>query len=294
MKCCFAPAAILARTAGVVLVGILFSNPIFAQPSNGVLREVYLNIGGSTIPDLTNSAIFPNSPSLETLEPLFEAPSQFGDNYGTRMRALVTAPATGNYVFWIATDDQGYLYLSTDETPAQKRLICAEPQWAGSRDWDGSIDRRTNATAIFPAMNPNLPANRSDYAYGTIALAAGQRYYMEALHKEGSGGDNVAAGWQLPDGTQERPIPGNRLTPYGLGPPLISQQPANVTVVEGGSAAFTVTLSQMINGCATAPMCQGRRITFWRSGRSRLPTIRTVFAVSLPMLSAQPTAPRPF
>src|SRR5260221_1187399 len=86
----------------------------------------------------------------------------------------------------------------------------------------------------------------SDYAYGTIALAAGQRYYMEALHKEGSGGDNVAAGWQLPDGTQERPIPGNRLTPYGLGPPLISQQPANVTVVEGGSAAFTVTLSQMI------------------------------------------------
>ena len=31
--------------------------------------------------------------------------------------------------------------------------------------------------------------------------------------KEGGGGDHVAVGWQLPNGTQERPIPGNRLMP---------------------------------------------------------------------------------
>src|SRR5258708_22075235 len=71
MKCCFAPAAILARTAGVVLVGILFSNPIFAQPSNGVLREVYLNIGGGTIPPLPNSVIFFHKPALATPVPRF-------------------------------------------------------------------------------------------------------------------------------------------------------------------------------------------------------------------------------
>src|SRR5260221_11719236 len=48
MKCCFDPAAILARTAGVVLVGILFSTPIFALPRHAVLREVYVNIAAST------------------------------------------------------------------------------------------------------------------------------------------------------------------------------------------------------------------------------------------------------
>ncbi len=246
MRNIFARALTLAQTGFLVLMGLLACQSAFGQSSNGVLREVYLNISGGTVSALTNSPTFPNSPSFESLEPIFESPSNIGDSYGQRLRALLTAPANGNYIFWIASDDQGFLYLGTDETPGQKRLICAEPQWGGSRDWDVSIDRRTNATAIFPAMNPNLPANRSDYAYGTITLAAGQRYYIEALHTEGGGGDNLAVGWQLADGTQERPIPNNRLTLYGLGPPVITQEPANVSTVEGGSATFRVALTHMI------------------------------------------------
>ena len=50
-----------------------------------------------------------------------------------------------------------------------------------------------------------------------IYLEAGRPYYIEALHKEGVGSDHLAVGWQLPDGTMERPIPGARLRPYGLG-----------------------------------------------------------------------------
>jgi hypothetical protein len=38
-------------------------------------------------------------------------------------------------------------------------------------------------------------------------------YLVEGLLKEGGGGDNFAVGWRLPDGTLERPIPGNRVTP---------------------------------------------------------------------------------
>jgi hypothetical protein len=30
----------------------------------------------------------------------FEA-NQWADNYGTRMRGYITAPATGNYTFWL-------------------------------------------------------------------------------------------------------------------------------------------------------------------------------------------------
>jgi hypothetical protein len=212
--------------------------------SNGVLREVYSGINGVTVADLTNAPAFPASPSSdEVLTGFFEAPVDVLDNYGQRLRAVITAPATGNYIFWICADDQAFLYLSTDESPTAKRLVCAEPQWNSSRNWD-TTERRTGATSIFPTMNASLPANRSDNAFGTLTLQAGQRYYIEALMKEGGGGDNVAVGWQLPGGTRERPIPASRLQPFGLGPPVITVQPANANVVEGGSAAFSVQLAR--------------------------------------------------
>jgi hypothetical protein len=41
-----------------------------------------------------------------------------------------------------------------------------------------------------------------------------RRYYIEALHKQGVGSDNLAVGWRLADGTFERPISGSRLSPF--------------------------------------------------------------------------------
>src|SRR4051812_4510872 len=195
-----------------------------AQTSNGVLREVYLNIGGNAISDLLNSPSFPNNPSYETLEPIFEAPQNVAETYGQRMRALVIAPTSGSYIFWISSDDNGALYLSTTEDPAQKVQIATVNNWTSSREW---------------TKEPNQQS-------GAITLVAGQRYYIEALQKEGGGGDNLAVRWQLPSGVIEEPIPNNRLLVYGLGPPIISQQPANVSLVEGGSATFSIALVHMI------------------------------------------------
>jgi hypothetical protein len=47
-----------------------------------------------------------------------------------------------------------------------------------------------------------------------IQLVAGRRYYIEAVHIATTGGDNLAVGWQLPDQTLERPIPGSRLSAW--------------------------------------------------------------------------------
>ena len=69
-------------------------------------------------------------------------------------------------------------------------------------------------------------------------LQAGQMYLVEGLMKEGAGGDNFAIGWQLPDGTMERPIPGEHLVP--LYNPLTLNDDVSVkiiTPVEG--AKFT-------------------------------------------------------
>src|ERR1043166_4696618 len=232
------------------LLGTLVFVLVLARESradvNGLLREVYSGLGGSLLANLTNAAIFPNGPTSSNLvTDFFETPSNLGDNYGQRLRALIVAPETGNYVFWIASDDQGALYLSTNDLAVNKRLICAEPQWNASRDWD-NIARRTGATNFFPSMNPNLPANRSDYAYGTITLQAGARYYIEALHKEGGGSDNLAVQWQLPSGGKEGPIPASRLIVTGVTPPVppvITLQPTNVTIIERGNATFSIQVN---------------------------------------------------
>lgn len=232
--------------AGLGICFQLFSSIEVRGDVNGLLREVYSGIGGSVLANLTNASIYPNSPTSSNLvTDFFEAPVNSADNYGQRMRGLVVAPVTGNYIFWICSDDQGALYLSTTELPANKRLIAVEPQWGNSRDWDGTA-RRTGGTNFFPSMNPNLPANRSDYAFGTITLQAGSRYYIEAVSKEGTGGDNLAVQWQLPGGAKEGPIPATRLIAVGVNPPMppvITSQPTNLTVGEGASATFNIQVT---------------------------------------------------
>ena len=177
-----------ARLAAAVLV--LGSAGALAQ-TNGVLREVYYNIPGTAVADLTNAPNFPNDPDEVTVESAFEAPSNIADNYGQRMRALLLPPVTGSYVFWIAADDNSALFLSTDEQPAHRRQIAYETSWTNPRQY------------TLYASQKSAP----------ISLTNGLRYYIEALQKEGGGGDNLAVTWQKPgdaapaDGAA--PIPGN-------------------------------------------------------------------------------------
>ena len=195
----------------------------FALSVNGdsILREVYQGIGGNTISDLTNATIFPDHPTLTNLvTDFFEAPTDWDDNYGTRMHGYISPPLSGNYTFWIATDDNGSLYLSTDEDPAHIHLIASVSSWTSSRQWDAYPEQKS------------VP----------IALESGKNYYILALQKEGGGGDNLAVQWQRPDGVTEGPIPATYLYPYGMTftPPVIAVQPTNTTGVEGGFASFSV------------------------------------------------------
>src|SRR6266540_2380287 len=187
--------------------------------SNGVLRESYSGINGTAVSDLTNNPAFPNNPTTVTvISNFFEAPINVADFYGQRMSGYLVPPTTGSYLFWVSSDDNSILALSTDDNSANKRVIASVPMWTNPREW-GKFAQQQSAP---------------------ISLAAGQHYYVEALMKEGSGGDNLAVRWQLPDGTIEEPVPASRLALFG--PLQILQQPTNVSVVEGGSATFTVQL----------------------------------------------------
>lgn len=142
------------------------------------MLETWTGIGGTSIANLmsgtNNMANAPNK--LERLGGLLEGPTNTADNYGSRMSGWLVPPVTGDYEFWIATDDNGEFWLSTNAERSNKIRVCHVPGWAGSRAW-----------TKFPEQKSTL-----------ISLVAGQAYYMEAIMKEGSGGDNLAIAWQYP------------------------------------------------------------------------------------------------
>lgn len=194
-----------------------------AQPAHGLLREVYEGIGGGSVSDLTSAGIFPDSPtSTGYVTDWFEAPTDVLEEYGQRLRGYLVPPVSGLYTLWVASDDGGELWLSTDDSPANRRRIASVNGWTSSREWTKEPNQQSAA----------------------IALNAGQIYYVEALMKEGGGGDNLAVRWLRPDGVDEAPIPGSRLLPWGvaLKAPSILRGPQNTNAVEGLVARFDVVL----------------------------------------------------
>jgi hypothetical protein len=201
---------------------------IFSARLHGgsILREVYQGIGGTAISDLTNNPAYPDSPTFTNfVTDFFESPTDIDENYGQRMHGYVVPPVSGDYTFWIASDDNGVLFLSSDDNPANAQPICSEPGWSPSRVWNTYAEQQS------------APQN----------LQAGKAYYVAALMKEGGGGDNLAVRWLRPDGLDEGPIPAQYLLPYGtsFNPPQITQQPVDTTVVEGGTATFLVKVSNL-------------------------------------------------
>lgn len=180
-----------------------------------ILREWWTNLSGTAVSNLTSSPNYPNSPAGAELLTSCEGPTSFGDNYGTRLRGFVHPPVTGSYVFYIASDDASQLFLSTDTNPANKVLIARVDAWTSSRSW-----------TAYPTLQ-----NSAAY-YGTINLQAGQKYYLEALHKEGSGGDNIAVGWTGPSpiGATVTVIAGQYLSPW-VNPPASAPGSLSATAV---------------------------------------------------------------
>jgi hypothetical protein len=163
--------------------------------TGSITHEYWADVPGDGI-----SAIPLNSsPNQVNQLPTFATPVDIGDNYGQRLRGYLCPPVNGVYQFYLAGDDQVELWLSSDEDPSHKQKIAYIDGWSMPNDY---------------------------YAYASqqsapIYLQAGQRYYVEALHKEGSGGDHLSVGWQLPDGTLHRPIAGTHLIPLTPEPNLV-------------------------------------------------------------------------
>jgi hypothetical protein len=164
--------------------------PAPGEWTNGILREVYPNIQGTSVNDLIQHHSYPDNPgSFHLVKDKFEAPIDVADNYGQRMHGLLKAPATGNFVFWISSDDSGQLQISSDENPANLRPIASVNGWTQPREWHKFSEQKSQP----------------------VYLEKGKFYYIMALTKEGYGGDNLAVRWQWPDGTIDEPISAEHL-----------------------------------------------------------------------------------
>ena len=103
--------------------------------TNGAILETWLGIEGRIVPDLTSNENYPNSPNSSTiLSSTLDVCCQ-GDNLGNRMRTFIYPPVSGQYTFFLSSDDNAELWLSSNEDPSNAQIIAfmgtnTAPRWS--------------------------------------------------------------------------------------------------------------------------------------------------------------------
>ena len=169
-----------ALTADATVTITMINIPSGYTPG-AIVRTFYENITGNAVSNLTSSPNFPNNPDSQQTLTSFDGGLEHGDNYGSTLRGFLIPPTTGNYTFWIASDDGGELRISTNATPASAVVRATVANATNQYQWNANASQQSIA----------------------LTLTAGTPYYIEARHKEGGGADHVAVAWQGPGITQQ-------------------------------------------------------------------------------------------
>lgn len=144
-----------------------------------------------------------------------------GENYGSTISGWLTPTQSGNYTFFLHSDDPSELYLSMDANPANAVKIAEE----------------TGCCHDF--AEPGVP-----YTSAPQPLVAGNRYFIRAVHLEKTGGDYVRVGWRHQSVTNlpTAAIPGQFLSSFAPVPaPRFTG-----TTLSGGKLTLTWTGSGVL------------------------------------------------
>jgi hypothetical protein len=156
--------------------------------SGVVYWDYYYPVTPQAVASLTGLASFPFAPDTNADFTAFDSDQitggdlnnnpafgSAGDNYGDSISGWVTPTVSGDYNFFLASDDSSELFLSTNSDPANAVIIADEP------------------SCCHGFQEPGVSTTTS----GLITLAAGTPYFIQALHTEGGGGDYVKVAWRL-------------------------------------------------------------------------------------------------
>ena len=119
-----------------------------------------------------------------------------------RISGYFLPPATTNYVFYTTGDDDSDLFLSTDSTPGNKRIVCHQDGWNNGSQWAWQAVGGGGANTTQMRSSTYLAGGA-----GGILLTQGQRYYIEQIWHQGGGGANNAATFvMIPNGSPDPPL----------------------------------------------------------------------------------------
>ena len=161
-----------------------------------VLLEYWTGIAGTTVTSLPPGSPNPTIPSSREYPTIMEIPQGMAGNSADRLRGYFHVPATGPYIFAIASDNNSVLYFSTDGIPTDAKPVASVTGQSGYRTWTLSTQQ---------------------YA---VNLTTGQVCYIESQHKNGSDGtSNMSIGMQGPWTNAITVMPTTDVVPYDAGVP---------------------------------------------------------------------------
>ena len=177
-----------------------------------VRREVWREVRGTTVSDLTSLPEYPDSPTgIHALTNL-ECPVNDADEFGARVSGYIVAPRTAGYHFKLSSKDGSEFWLSTDAGRADLKLVAKSPG-GGVSIPTADADAIARADGVDQHQVEIQPVD-------TIDLVAGQVYYFELLHKGGVGDDHCSVSWKLATQASYAVIPGRFLAAWiGAGDP---------------------------------------------------------------------------
>jgi hypothetical protein len=166
------------------------TSPAFqVGPGAGITRDWWTGFKDADLTNLDHPVTLPAG--TEIVSKALEMPVHQATNFGARYRAFLIPPITGTYHFWIANENVSKLMISPDSNPAHLVEIAAVTSRTPYSKWPHTHEAES------------VPVN----------FEAGKRYYLEVLQAQSSGSTQLAVRWRLPNGVDERPIPGWRFAP---------------------------------------------------------------------------------
>lgn len=164
------------------------------------LREIWDSSTGYDVADLLQNDAFYGAASSTKL--VSGAIAWNGTDDGTRLRAVLTAPETGEFTFWVSGQGGTELWLSTDATKYAKKRIAVMGAEAGTGHGVAAGSYAAWDTFASQMSEP-------------VQLVAGQKYFIEVLAQNGHVHGDIALAWARP-GQQREYLDTSHITSYGL------------------------------------------------------------------------------
>ena len=172
---------------------------IAIQPDNpppvgpGQLVSLSALAGAPCLPSFPQ---YPFKPDGSDVLTTCEIPANTGNFHLTRLGGWLNPPESGEYTFYIASDNSSELWLSTDADPSKVRKIASVQSglWVNPREWTRYLSQRSEP----------------------VRLKAGVRYYFEAFSEQQELAEHLAVAWQGPS-IRQSVIDGRFVTPWTNG-----------------------------------------------------------------------------